>query len=75
MGRRMQRQVPVQGPLSAGLGCSAITGCTAAFQSIPPPLQARELMMKGCELCPTNEDVWLEAARLQVGGEGRGSGG
>jgi len=31
------------------------------------PLQARELMMKGCELCPTNEDVWLEAARLQVG--------
>lgn len=24
--------------------------------------------MKGCELCPTNEDVWLEAARLQVGG-------
>lgn len=28
--------------------------------------QARELMMKGCELCPSNEDVWLEAARLQT---------
>jgi pre-mRNA-processing factor 6 len=26
-------------------------------------------MMKGCELCPSNEDVWLEAARLQVGGQ------
>lgn len=30
------------------------------------PAQARELMMKGCEMCPNNEDVWLEAARLQV---------
>ncbi|PRW56239.1 STABILIZED1 [Chlorella sorokiniana] len=28
--------------------------------------QARELMMKGCEMCPNNEDVWLEAARLQT---------
>ena len=39
--------------------------------ALPPThmrLQARELMMKGCELCPSNEDVWLEAARLQVGG-------
>lgn len=27
--------------------------------------QARELIMKGCELCPSSEDVWLEAARLQ----------
>ena len=26
--------------------------------------QARELIMKGCELCPRSEDVWLEAARL-----------
>lgn len=24
--------------------------------------------MKGCEMCPNNEDVWLEAARLQVRG-------
>ena len=22
--------------------------------------------MRGCELCPTSEDVWLEAARLQT---------
>jgi pre-mRNA-processing factor 6 len=28
------------------------------------PQQARELIMKGCELCPGSEDVWLEAARL-----------
>ena len=27
--------------------------------------QARNLIMKGCSECPTSEDVWLEAARLQ----------
>ena len=27
---------------------------------------ARNLIMRGCEVCPKNEDVWLEAARLQV---------
>lgn len=27
-------------------------------------LQARKLIQEGCESCPTNEDVWLEAARL-----------
>ncbi|KAI2495181.1 HAT (Half-A-TPR) repeat [Fragilaria crotonensis] len=27
-------------------------------------LQARKLIQEGCETCPTNEDVWLEAARL-----------
>jgi pre-mRNA-processing factor 6 len=26
---------------------------------------ARNLIMKGCEVCPKSEDVWLEAARLQ----------
>ena len=25
---------------------------------------ARKLVQKGCELCPTSEDVWLESARL-----------
>ena len=25
---------------------------------------ARQVIMKGCEVCSTNEDVWLEAARL-----------
>ena len=27
---------------------------------------ARNTIMKGCEVCPKNEDVWLEAVRLQV---------
>lgn len=27
-------------------------------------LHARKLIQEGCETCPTNEDVWLEAARL-----------
>jgi hypothetical protein len=32
----------------------------------PTPKQtARELITKGCEQCPSNEDVWLEASRLQ----------
>ena len=26
---------------------------------------ARNLIMKGVEVCPRSEDVWLEAARLQ----------
>ena len=25
---------------------------------------ARKLIQKGCDLCPTSEDVWLEFARL-----------
>ncbi|KAK9809995.1 hypothetical protein WJX72_003070 [[Myrmecia] bisecta] len=28
--------------------------------------EARKLLQKGCEQCPTSEDVWLEAARLQT---------
>jgi hypothetical protein len=28
---------------------------------------ARTIIAEGCEKCPSNEDVWLEAARLQVG--------
>jgi pre-mRNA-processing factor 6 len=27
---------------------------------------ARDIISKGCEECPTNEDVWLEAARLNT---------
>jgi pre-mRNA-processing factor 6 len=27
-------------------------------------LQARKIIQEGCEVCPDNEDVWLEAARL-----------
>ena len=29
-------------------------------------LQARKLIQEGCEVCPNNEDVWLEAARLHT---------
>jgi pre-mRNA-processing factor 6 len=28
---------------------------------------ARKLIKAGCEKCPTNEDIWLESARLHVG--------
>ena len=27
---------------------------------------ARNIIMKGCDVCSKNEDVWLEAVRLQV---------
>ena len=27
---------------------------------------ARKMIKQGCEQCPKNEDVWLEAARLNV---------
>lgn len=27
-------------------------------------LQARKIIQEGCQVCPENEDVWLEAARL-----------
>lgn len=27
---------------------------------------ARQMSLKGCELCPGSEDVWIEAARLQT---------
>ena len=27
-------------------------------------VRAREVIQKGCENCPKNEDVWLEAVRL-----------
>ncbi|KAJ0394493.1 hypothetical protein P43SY_009538 [Pythium insidiosum] len=28
-------------------------------------VQARKIIAQGCECCPTQEDVWIEAARLQ----------
>lgn len=28
---------------------------------------ARKIIKMGCEKCSTNEDIWLEAARLHVG--------
>ncbi|KAF0719914.1 Aste57867_711 [Aphanomyces stellatus] len=29
-------------------------------------VQARKVIAEGCDSCPTNEDMWLEAARLQT---------
>ncbi|VDD79393.1 unnamed protein product [Mesocestoides corti] len=38
---------------------------SARLEEIAGKLQvARNLIMRGCEKCPTSEDVWLEAARL-----------
>lgn len=28
--------------------------------------EARQLLQKGCEMCPQSEDIWLETARLQT---------
>lgn len=40
---------------------------SARLEEVTGKLQtARNLIMKGCEMCPKSEDVWLEAARLQV---------
>lgn len=39
---------------------------SARLEEVTGKLQtARTLITKGCEMCPTAEDVWLEAARLQ----------
>ena len=27
---------------------------------------ARNIIMRGCDVCPKNEDVWVESIRLQV---------
>ncbi|KAJ0957982.1 putative tetratricopeptide-like helical domain superfamily, pre-mRNA-processing factor 6/Prp1/STA1 [Helianthus annuus] len=35
-------------------------------------VKARELIRKGCEECPTNEDVWIEACRLVNPDEAKG---
>lgn len=39
---------------------------SARLEEVTGKLQtARNLIMKGCEMCPKSEDIWLEAARLQ----------
>ncbi|XP_053213024.1 pre-mRNA-processing factor 6-like [Panonychus citri] len=39
---------------------------SARLEEVTGKLQtARMLIMKGCEMCPKSEDVWVEAARLQ----------
>lgn len=35
------------------------------------PVQARNIIAKGCEQCPKSEDVWLESARLNVSSKKR----
>ncbi|XP_043945818.1 pre-mRNA-processing factor 6 [Protopterus annectens] len=41
---------------------------SARLEEVTGKLQvARNLIMKGTEMCPKSEDVWLEAARLQPG--------
>jgi pre-mRNA-processing factor 6 len=62
------RRLPRSVAPPEGLGCSSgrMRNSSSPFPPSPPCRQARELMMKGCELCPNNEDVWLEAARLQA---------
>ncbi len=42
---------------------------SARLEEVTGKLQAaRIIIMKGCEVCPRSEDVWLEASRLQVSG-------
>jgi len=39
---------------------------SARLEEVTGKIQAaRNLIMRGCEVCPKSEDVWLEAARLQ----------
>jgi len=44
-----------------GAGWIAASRVEEAAGKIP---QARKIIQEGCEACPENEDVWLEAARL-----------
>ena len=45
----------------------------ARLEEVAGKLQdARAMALKGCELCPGSEDVWLEAARLQKGEDAKG---
>ena len=46
--------------------CQAFAGVKSCVTAGRKLAEARKLIMKGCELCPTSEDVWLEAARFQT---------
>ena len=46
-----------------------LTGWIAAarLEEVTGHIQkARNVIMQGCEICSKNEDIWLEATRLQV---------
>lgn len=48
---------------------SSCTGWIAAarLEEVTGHMQAaRNIITKGTEVCPNNEDLWLEATRLQV---------
>ena len=47
-------------------GVSLFAGVKSCVGACRKLAEARKLIMKGCELCPTSEDVWLEAARFQT---------
>jgi len=44
----------------AGCCCTEVIMCCGVLLQV-----ARTIITEGCERCATNEDVWLEAARLQ----------
>ncbi|BFZ22629.1 hypothetical protein BsWGS_25668 [Bradybaena similaris] len=45
---------------------------SASLEEVTGKIQtARNLIMKGCGECPTNEDLWLEAARLMPGDQAK----
>ena len=51
------------GDLAAAVLDDKLSGLGMMRRAMP---EARKLIMKGCDLCPHSEDVWLEAARLQT---------
>lgn len=59
--------------LCVNLACTSVLWppgwiAAARLEEVTGRMQmARNVIMKGCETCPKNEDVWLEATRLQVG--------
>lgn len=47
--------------------CDLAWIASARLEEVTGKLQAaRNIIMKGCETCPRSEEMWLEAARLQV---------
>ena len=54
-------------PLTALCGFFSGWIAAARLEEVTGHIQkARNLIFKGTEACPKNEDVWLEAVRLQV---------
>ena len=63
---RLKGLFPIEDDLNL---CGGTLGWIAAarLEEVTGRMQAaRNIVMKGTEVCPKNEDVWLEAVRLQV---------